>query len=121
MLAVVPDQYDFGFSIKAAEKKHLTEDSAHIQETEIIDNRKVTKSFQSYLGNSNNKTNLVKYLFQKWRETLPDVLNSSQTIYLANLGGGTDRVTGQSSERIDYYCNHEESWHKNVCVLRIFV
>ena len=75
VLAVVPDQYDFEFSIKAAERKHLTEDAAHIQETEIIDNRKVIKSFQSYLGNSNNKTNLVKYLFPKMERNIAKRFN----------------------------------------------
>ena len=37
------------------------------------------------------------------------ILNSSQTIYLSNLDGAADRVTSQSSERIDFYCDHEEA------------
>ena len=53
VLVVVTGQYDFEFSIKAAERKRRTENSAHKQEIEIIDNRNV-QSFQSYLGNSNN-------------------------------------------------------------------
>ena len=61
ILIVVPDRYVFTFSIKAAERKHRTEDSAHTQEFGIIGNRKVPKSFQGYHGNSGNKTNLVKY------------------------------------------------------------
>ena len=93
MLVVILDRYGFEFSIKGAERKHQTEDSTHIQEIEIIDNRKVPKSFQSCLGNSNNKNNLVKKVFQKWRETLPYVLTSSQTIYLANVDGATDHLT----------------------------
>ena len=93
MLVVIPDRYGFEFSIKAAERKYRTEDSTHTQETEIIDNRKVPKPIQSYLGNSNNKTSLVKQVFQKWRETLPYILTSSQTIYLANFHGAADRVT----------------------------
>ena len=52
---------------------------------------------------------MVKYLFQKLRETMPNVLASSQTIYLANRDGATDRATNQSSERIDFYCDHEEA------------
>ena len=70
----------------------------HQDECLLGDNRKVPKSFQSqgYLGNSNNKTNLVKYLYQKWRETLPNVLASSQTIDLANLDGATDKVVQQT-------------------------
>ena len=91
-----------------------------MQEIEIIDNRKVLKSFQSYLGNSNNKINLVKYVFRKWRETLPYVLISSQTIYLGNFDGATDRVASQGSERIYFYCDHEEAHISSVFVI-IFV
>ena len=65
VLVVVHDRYNFKFSIKAAERKRRTEDSTHMQEIEIIGNRKIPTSFQSYLGNSNNKTNLVKHVFQK--------------------------------------------------------
>ena len=52
VLIVIPDGYDFEFSIKGAERKRRTENSTHIQEIEIIDNRKFPKSFQSYLENS---------------------------------------------------------------------
>ena len=107
VLVVVPDRYDFKFSVKAAERKHQTEDSTHIQEIEIIDNRKVPKSFQSYLGNSINKINLGKYLFEKWREELPKLLASSQTIYSANLDGATDCKTSRSSKGTDFYCDHK--------------
>ena len=94
---VVPYQHDFDFSIKCTERKRRSEDPTHIQEIEIIDNRKVPKLFQSYLGKSNSKTNLVRYTFQKWRETLPNVLTSSQAIYLAKIDSATDLVTSQSS------------------------
>ena len=40
VLFVVPDQYDFKFSVKAAERKHRAEDSTHIQEM-------ITAKFQS--------------------------------------------------------------------------
>ena len=80
-----------------------------MQEVEIIDKQKVPESFQSYLGNLKIKTNLPKHLFQKWRESLPNDLTSSQTIYLANLDSATDRVASQSSEKIDFYNDHRES------------
>ena len=48
LLVVVSDRYGFKFSIKAAERKRRTEDSTHTQEIEIIGNRKVPNSFQSY-------------------------------------------------------------------------
>ena len=50
----------------------------------------------------------MEYVFQKWGATFSYVLASPQTIYLANLDGVADRVTSQSSERTDFYCNHEE-------------
>ena len=65
VLVVVPDRYNFKVSIKAAERKHRTYDSTHMQKIEIIGNRKDPESFQNCFGNSNNKTNLVKYVFQK--------------------------------------------------------
>ena len=75
VLVLISDRYGFEFSIKGAERKHRTEDSTHIQGIEIFDNRKFLKSFQSYLGNLNNRNNLVILLFQKWRETLSYVFN----------------------------------------------
>ena len=83
-----------------------------MQEIEIIGNRKIPTSFQNYLGNSNNKINLVKYVFQKQRKTLPKVLNSFQTIYLTNLDGATDRVKSQGNKRINFYCDRKESGTK---------
>ena len=65
LLVVVPDRYDFKFLNKICWKKRRTEDSTHMQEIEIVGNRKIPTSFQNYLGNSNNKINLVKYVFQK--------------------------------------------------------
>ena len=62
---------------------------------------------------------------------MPEVLTSFQTNYLANLDGATYRVTSQRSERIDFYCNHEEGDSKmfayikflydNICLNRIIV
>ena len=46
VLVVVTDRYDFEFSIKAADRKRRTEDSAHIQEIEIIDNRNLRSHFK---------------------------------------------------------------------------
>ena len=46
MLVVVTDRYDFEFSIKTAGRKRRAEVSAHIQGTEIIDNRNVHNRFK---------------------------------------------------------------------------
>ena len=42
VLVVVNDRYDFESSIKAADSKRRTEDSAHIHKIEIVGNRNVT-------------------------------------------------------------------------------
>ena len=62
---------------------------------------------------------------------MPKVLTSFQTNYLANLDGATYCVTSQTSEIIDFYCNHEEAHSKmfvyiklfydNICLNRIIV
>ena len=62
---------------------------------------------------------------------MPKVLTSFQTNYVTNLDGATYRVTSQRSERIDFYCNHEEADSKifayikplydNICLNRIIV
>ena len=46
VLVVVTDRYDFEFSIKTAGRKRRAEVSAHIQGTEIIDNRNVHNRFK---------------------------------------------------------------------------
>ena len=49
-------------------------------EIKIISDRKVPKSFQSYLS---NETNMVNYVFQQWKKIL--------------------------LEKIQFYCDHEEA------------
>ena len=63
---------------------------------------------------------MVKYVFQKWRETLPYVITSSQTIYLANLDGAADRVTSQSSKRFNFYCDYKEADTKMFVYIKFF-
>ena len=66
VLVAITDGDGFEFSKEASERKHLTEDSTHMQEIEIIDSHKCPKSFQrlwKYKRLSNNKNNLVKQLF----------------------------------------------------------
>ena len=53
VLVVDTDRYDIEFSMKAAIRKCRTEDSSHIREIEVIDNRNVHSHF-------NNNNNLVK-------------------------------------------------------------
>ena len=72
MLVIVPNRYDVELSIKCAERLPRTANS--VQQIEIIIDRKVPKSFQSYLSNASNKTNMVKYAFQLWKEILSEHL-----------------------------------------------
>ena len=62
---------------------------------------------------------------------MPKVLTSFQTNYVTNLDDASYRVTSQRSEKIDFYCNHEEADSKifayikllydNICLNRIIV
>ena len=49
LLITTSYRYGLEFSTKGDERKHGTEYSPHIQQIEIIDSRKVSTSFQSYL------------------------------------------------------------------------
>ena len=55
LLVVSPNRYNVELSIKSVERLHHQANSGH--ENELISDRKVTKSFQSYLNNASNKTN----------------------------------------------------------------
>ena len=94
-MVIVPDHYDVKLSTRSAERLHCTANS--VQEIETISNRKMPKSFQSYLSNASNKMNMVKYVFQLWKEILSEHLSSYQSVYLANLDGMTDFVTKECS------------------------
>ena len=61
VLVVVTDWYDFEFSIKAAGRKRWAEVSAHIQETEIIDNRNVHNRFKVTSGIQTIKTTWLNH------------------------------------------------------------
>ena len=63
LLVIVPDRYYVELSIKSAERLRRTANS--VQEIEITSNRKVQKSFQSYLSNASSKTNMVNNIFQQ--------------------------------------------------------
>ena len=52
---------------------------------------------------------MVKYVFQKWKKNIAIRFNFLSNHLLANLDGATDYVTSQSSERIDFHCNHDKA------------
>ena len=107
LLVIVPDRYDVELSIKSAERLRRTENS--VQEIEIISDRKMSKSFQSYLSNASYKMNMMKYVYQLWKEILSEHLSSYQSVYLASLNGTTDFVTKECSRKIKFYCGHEKT------------
>ena len=55
---------------------------------------------------------------KKWRELLPHVLTSCQTICLANLDGATDRAVSQNSEKTGFYCDQGEADTKIFAYIR---
>ena len=58
LLIAVTDCYNVELSIRSAERLRRTANL--IQEIEITSNRKMWESFQRYLSNASNKTNMVK-------------------------------------------------------------
>ena len=118
-MVIAPDHYDVELSTKSAERLRRTANS--VQEIEIISDRKIPKSFQSYLSNASNKMNMVKYVFQLWKEILPEHLSSYQSVYLTNLDGTTDFVTIECSKKIKFYCDHEKTDTKNVRLYTSFL
>ena len=58
---------------------------------------------------------------KKWRELLPHVLTSCQTICLANLDGATDCAVSQNSEKTGFYCDQGEADKKYLRVSGFFV
>ena len=107
-MVVVPDRYDFTFSIswKKTPNRRLIHSKLKLLVTEKFQRHiKVTLEIRTVKPTWWNT-------FSKKIETLPKVLTSFQTIYLTNLDGATDRVTSQSSERIDFYCDHKEAYTK---------
>ena len=58
---------------------------------------------------------------KKWRELLPHVLTSCQTICLANLDGGTDRAVSQSSERLVFIATKKKLTQKYLRISSSFV
>ena len=63
LLVIVPDRYNVELLIRSAERLRRTENL--VQDIKITSSRKVLKSFQSYLNNDSNKTNMVKNIFQQ--------------------------------------------------------
>ena len=62
MLVVVTGGYDFEFSVKAADRRCQTEESAHIQEIEIIDNRNAHSHFKVTLEIRTVKTTWLNHV-----------------------------------------------------------
>ena len=94
-MVIALDRYDVELEIKSSERLRCTANS--VQEIEIISDRKMRKSFQSYLSNASSKMNMVTYVFQLRKEILSEHLSSYQSVYLANLDGMTDFVTKECS------------------------
>ena len=107
-VAMVPDRYDIPDSIKSSER--IRRQKGYTHEIEILNNsQKLPKNFQLYLDNPQNKINLVNYVFTYWTDTLPNILNASQNVYLANLDGTGTLLTRGYCGSVDLACDHEEA------------
>ena len=104
-VVMVPDRYDNLHSIKTAER--IRRQKNNTQEIQFNDNLKIPNNFQLYLSNQRNKINLVNYLFQHWKETLPNLLSLSHTVYLGNLDGTSTLIKKECCVQLDLICDHE--------------
>ena len=78
----------------------------------------IIKNFQSNLGIQTIKQTWWNTFSKNGEKHFPNVLTSSQTNYLANLDGATDYEASQSSERIGFYCDYEETDTKIVAHIK---
>ena len=67
------------------------------------DSQKLPKDFQTFLGNSINKMNLVNYLFRTWIITFPKKLAIGQLVFLANLDGTVHMCTSEQSVNLTWF------------------
>ena len=101
-LAVVPDRYDLKTSIKGEERSRRNH-GGHSQEILIkSDSQKLPRDVPHNLKKPQNKTNLIKYTFGKWKSSFAAKLTESQVVYLANADGTTTEV--KKSAVTSYSC-----------------
>ena len=99
VLVAVIDGYDFEFSIEAAERKRRTATQIISRKLKLLIAKNFQKHFKVSLEIRTIKPTCSNNL-SKRRETLPKVLTSFQTNYLANLDGATCRVSHRSKRLI---------------------
>ena len=100
-LSVVPDRYDLKTSIKGEERSRRNH-GGHSQEILIkSDSQKLPRDVPHHLKNPQNKTNLIKYTFGKWKSSFPANLTESQVVHLANADGTTTEVKKNAVTNID--------------------
>lgn len=107
-IAVVPDRYNVSNSIKAEERSRRNQGCSG----EILinsDSQRLPCDMLHYLKNPRNKTNVVNFVFDKWKTTLPIKLTETQVVYLANIDGTTTEVRKDAVTDIDLVSDHEEA------------
>ena len=98
-LVAFTDGYDFEFSIEAAERKRRTATQIISRKLKLLIAKNFQKHFKVSLEIRTIKPTCSNNL-SKRRETLPKVLTSFQTNYLASLDGATCRVSHRSKRLI---------------------
>ena len=63
---------------------------------------------------------MVNYVFQQWKEILPEHLSSYQSVYLANLDGTTDFVTKEYSKKLSFTVTMMKLTQKCLLILSFF-
>ena len=86
ILVLVPDIQDIKDSNKSDERSRRQKSTTPVIEIGS-DIQKVPRYFIAFLSNSENKGNLVDYLFDKWKGIIPAKLSSTQVVILADMNG----------------------------------
>ena len=107
-VAVVPDRYDFPYSIKSFERSRRN--TFQYPERLITGAQmKVPANFKGFLSNPRNKMHLIKFLFNDWEVRFRNILVENQRLLLSLLDGSTITITNGVIHNLSLSCDHEEA------------
>ena len=107
-LVIVPDRYDSVHSTKAHERTRRHQNNNN--EVKItMDTQRLPSNISLFLKSQKNKENLVNYIFESWKNSLPLTLTDYQTMILCHLDGTSLKIQQQSTTQLDWTCDNEEA------------
>jgi len=106
IVVIVPDRYDIDHSIKSHERIRRKQTTS--QEVKILRHDQKLPKLHDFLQNKKNKSNLIEWLFNYWKENFQSKLIAGQNIVLCQNDGSATTITPDSSQMIPFQCDHEE-------------